>query len=48
MLGMNKVVIGDADSLIAASAWVQGFGVTTKDENHFQRIRDLYVENCMR
>jgi tRNA(fMet)-specific endonuclease VapC len=34
------VLIGDADILIAASALVQGFGVATNNENHFQRIRD--------
>ena len=41
-------LIGDADILIAASALIQGFGVVTNNENHFQRIRDLHVENWMR
>lgn len=41
-------LIGDADILIAASALVQGFGVVTNNEDHFQRIRDLHVENWMR
>ena len=41
-------LIGDADILIAASALIQGFGVVTNNVDHFQRIRDLHVENWMR
>ena len=40
-------LIGDADILIAASALVEGFGVVTNNERHFQRIRDLHVENWL-
>jgi tRNA(fMet)-specific endonuclease VapC len=41
-------LVGDADILIAASALVHGFGVTTNNENHFQRVSGLYVENWMK
>jgi len=41
-------LIGDADILIAASALVHGLGVTTNNENHFKRIRDLRVENWLK
>lgn len=42
------VLIGDADILIAASALVRGLGVVTNNENHFQRIRDLQVQNWLK
>lgn len=42
-LRRRGVLIGDADILIAASALVQGLGVVTNNENHFQRIRDSEV-----
>ncbi len=38
-------LIGDADILIAATALVNGFGVTTNNERHFKRIAGLHVEN---
>ena len=47
-LSQRGQLIGDADILIAASALVRGFGVVTNNENHFQRIRDLHVENWMK
>lgn len=42
------VLIGDADILIAASALVRGLGVVTNNEDHFQRIRDLQVQNWLK
>ncbi len=47
-LSQRGQLIGDADILIAASALVRGFGVVTNNENHFQRIRDLHIENWMK
>ena len=41
-------LIGDADILIAACAMVNGLGVATNNERHFQRIPELYVENWLR
>ena len=41
-------LIGDADILIAASALVQGLGIVTNNEKHFQRISDLHVENWLK
>jgi len=38
-------LIGDADILIAATAMVNGFGVSTNNEDHFRRVTGLYVEN---
>ena len=38
-------LVGDADILIAATALVNGFGVTTNNERHFRRIAGLRVEN---
>ena len=40
-------LIGDADILIAASAIVHGFVVSTNNESHFGRIRGLRVENWL-
>jgi tRNA(fMet)-specific endonuclease VapC len=40
-------LIGDADILIAASAIVHGFAVSTNNESHFGRIRGLRVENWL-
>ena len=41
-------LIGDADILIAASTLVHGLGVTTNNETHFKRVRELRVENWLR
>ena len=41
-------LIGDADILIAASALVHGLGLVTNNENHFQRITDLQIENWIK
>ncbi len=38
-------LVGDADILIAATALTNGFGVTTNNERHFERVTGLYVEN---
>ncbi len=40
-------LIGDADMLIAASALVHGLGVVTNNEEHFERIAGLYMENWL-
>jgi len=40
-------LIGDADTLIAASALVHGLGVVTNNEHHFRRINGLKVENWL-
>ncbi len=42
------VLIGDADILIAASAIVLGLGVVTNNEEHFQRIRNLQLQNWLK
>jgi predicted nucleic acid-binding protein len=41
-------LIGDADILIGATALVHGLTVATDNEDHFQRIGDLRVENWLR
>ena len=41
-------LIGDADILIAASALVHGVGIVTNNEDHFERIRGLQVENWLK
>jgi tRNA(fMet)-specific endonuclease VapC len=46
-LSQRGELIGDADILIAASAFVHGLGVVTNNEDHFRRIRDLQVENWL-
>lgn len=40
-------LIGDADILIAASALVNGCGIATNNEGHFQRIKNLQVVNWL-
>ena len=40
-------LIGDADTLIAASALVNGYGVATNNEEHFRRIPELCIENWL-
>ena len=42
------VLIRDADILIAASAIVLGLGVVTNNEEHFQRIRNLQLQNWLK
>lgn len=42
------VLIGDADILIAASALVRGLAVVKNNEDHFQRIRELQVQNWLK
>jgi tRNA(fMet)-specific endonuclease VapC len=42
------VLIRDADILIAATALVEGLGVITNNENHFQRIRNLQLDNWLK
>jgi tRNA(fMet)-specific endonuclease VapC len=38
-------LIGDADILIAASALVRGYGLSTNNEAHFRRITGLQITN---
>ncbi len=40
-------LIGDADTLIAATALVYGLAIVTNNERHFARIRDLHVINWL-
>ena len=47
-LGNRGELIGGADILIAASALVHGLGLVTNNENHFQRITDLHIENWLK
>lgn len=47
-LSVRGELIGDADILIAASALVHGLGVVTNNEDHFNRIRDIHVENWLK
>lgn len=42
------LLIRDADILIAATALVEGLGVVTNNENHFQRIRNIQLENWLK
>ncbi len=41
-------LIGDADILIAATATVEGHGLVTNNERHFERIRGLNIDNWLR
>ncbi len=41
-------LIGDADTLIAATALVHGLAVATNHENHFRRIPALRVQNWLK
>ena len=41
-------LIGDADILIAATALIQGAGVVTNNQAHFERVKDLHVENWLK
>jgi predicted nucleic acid-binding protein len=41
-------LIGDAGILIAASALVNGCGVVTNNEKHFQRMSGLHLENWLK
>ena len=41
-------LIGDADILTAATALVSGAGVVTNNEDHFNRIDGLHVENWLK
>jgi tRNA(fMet)-specific endonuclease VapC len=43
----SRVLIGDADILIAASALTQELGVATNNESHFRRIPGLHLENWL-
>ncbi len=47
-LSRRGLLIGDADILIAASAWVRGMKVVTNNEKHFSRINDLQIENWLK
>lgn len=40
-------LIGDADILIAASAFVRGLAVVTNNESHFRRVSGLSVQNWL-
>jgi len=40
-------LISDADILIAATALHHGLSVTTNNEAHFRRIRDIGIENWL-
>jgi tRNA(fMet)-specific endonuclease VapC len=41
-------LIGDADILIAATAIVEGYGLVTNNERHFERIEGLNIDNWLR
>lgn len=41
-------LVGDADTLIAATALTYGYGVATNNERHFRRVAGLYVENWLK
>jgi len=41
-------LIGDADILIAATAIVEGYGLVTNNERHFERIEGLTVNYWLR
>jgi len=47
-LRSRRDLVGDADILIAATALVNGAGLVTNNEGHFNRIEDLYIENWLR
>jgi tRNA(fMet)-specific endonuclease VapC len=47
-LHRQGTLIGDADILIAASALVNGCGVATNNEKHFQRVSGLHIENWLK
>ncbi|MFN7970850.1 MAG: type II toxin-antitoxin system VapC family toxin [Acidobacteriota bacterium] len=47
-LKRRGALIGDADILIAATALVEGLGVVTNNEEHFNRVPDLHVESWLR
>ena len=47
-LYQRGALISDADILIAASAIVNGCGVVTNNENHFERISELQIENWLK
>lgn len=46
-LSRRGMLIPDADILIAASAVVHGLGIATNNTDHFNRIRNLHVENWL-
>lgn len=41
-------LIGDADILIAATTSVEGYGLVTNNERHFERIKGLNIDNWLR
>lgn len=41
-------LIGDADILIAATAIVEGHGLVTNNDRHFERIEGLNIDNWLR
>jgi tRNA(fMet)-specific endonuclease VapC len=41
-------LIGDADILIAATSMVEGYGLATNNERHFERIEGLNIDNWLR
>jgi len=41
------IILGDADTLIAATAIVHGFGVATGNVRHFGHFSQLHVENWL-
>lgn len=41
-------IIGDADILIAATAIVNGYRLSTNNRNHYQRISELKIDNWLR
>ena len=47
-LHSRGVLIGDADILIAATAFVHGLAVATNNEAHFRRIESVVIENWLR
>ena len=47
-LRSRGALVGDADILIAATALVSGAGLVTNNEDHFNRIDGLRVENWLR
>ena len=44
-LRLQGKLIGDFDILIAATALVGNFQLVTRDDRHFQRVRNLKVES---
>lgn len=46
-LRSRGALIGDADTLIAATALVHGLVIVTNNESHFNRVPGLKIENWL-